>query len=121
MAPPRTRRLASVGFWLLAVATVPVLLLAWFWFGQMSGQPSVEQCELLQAGGAALATPLLVLAHVVVLMAVLLVALRAMRTRARAVLASAAAVAVASVVGILVNQWFWRSELFGPAAGVCGF
>ena len=121
MAERRTSGWASAGFWLAAAVGVPAMVLAWFWFGQTSTAPPGDRCELLPVlGTLALSLPL-VIAHALGVIALLWLALRAWASTSRAVWSASACVAAASVIGLLVAQWFWRGELFGAAAsaGFC--
>ena len=121
MAERRTSGWASVGFWLAAAVGLPAMVLAWFWFGQSSASPLGDRCKLLPVLGTVVLSLPIVVAHALGVIALLWLALRARSSTAGAVWSASACVAAASVIGLLVAQWFWRGELFGAAAspGFC--
>lgn len=94
------------------------MVLAWFWFGQTSTSPPSDRCKLLPVLGAVVLSLPIVVAHALGVIALLWLALRARSSTAGAVWSASACVAAASVIGLLVAQWFWRGGLFGAAASV---
>ncbi len=119
-ARPATTRGASPGpnFWALAVFGVFALSAAWVWFGmafeeEMSDQPKAVSAGTTMAGfGAGFGIPPLVFAHVVGLVVLGLTAFPGSRRTARVWVWAVACVAIASIVGLLVAEWFYGGRLF---------
>ncbi len=123
----RTSGWTRPAYWIWTAAGVVPLFLAWMWFGLSFMEEMTEHCRALSAQtsmegwGALLGLPPLLLAHAIGLLILVPVSLGSWTSRARAVLAAVCAVAIASVPGMLLAQWFWSGQLFtmGASAACC--
>ena len=110
---------AGVGFWVLAVIGVPVLCFAWFWYGlagleEMTDMesPSGAQTSTLVSLGA---IPVIFI-HGVLLLLLIWIGVTFHRRMGVGVLLAFGAVALASGVGIAVNQALTAGCLFAMSA-----
>jgi hypothetical protein len=105
-------------FWVFAVTGLAAMTAAWIWFGmafeeEMSDQPKAVSAGTTMAGfGASVGIPPLVLAHVIGVIILGMTAFPRSRRAGRGWVWALASVAVASIIGLLVAEWFFGGRLF---------
>jgi len=113
---------ARAAFWVVAGSGALVFCLAWFWYGLAFNEEMTEQCKSLAAGssesglGLLLGGVPLVFVHIVFLVSLLSVGTKYHAQRARGAVLALVAIAVASAIGIGVNELVWTGDLFAMSA-----
>ena len=110
-------------FWTVAGIGPLVLCVAWFLYGFAYFEEMTEAGKAVAAGSSSAGTGMLlggiplIVAHGLLLLTLLLIGASNHWRRTVAVLQALIAVAVASAVGIAVNQLLWEGRLFTMYAG----
>jgi len=106
----------GIGFIVVAVLGFPTAAAAWTWYGLAQFEAQSEQGKALAAGttmagtGEIMGGVPLVLAHIVGLVTLVVLGWKAQRGRGIAL--AIVAVAVTSVVGIVIAEMLWEGQLF---------
>ena len=120
-APRVGSRGARTGFWIVLTASLPVLALAWCWYGFAQQEAQSEQSKALAAGtsmagfGELLGGVPLGLVHVVGLVTLLALGWRGFR--ARGLVLAILGLCAASAIGVTVAQALWAGRLFELGVG----
>ena len=113
-------------FWSVAVIGTVILCVAWFWYGLAFHEEWSDQGKAVSAGTTMAGFGFwgggvpLVFAHLLLLTPLLLIGAKSHSRRAAGIAQALAAVAVASAVGIAVNQWLFAGMLFTMYADTPG-
>lgn len=104
-------------FWILAGLGLPIMLVAWNWFGFNELEVMTEQGKAEAAGTSVASMSLwgtvpLVGAHLLGIAALITLGLVGFRPRWKACVWAVAAVAVVSLVSLMLTQLFWGGLLF---------
>jgi hypothetical protein len=109
-------RRARTGFWMMLAASVPMLAVAWCWYGFAQQEAQSEQGKALAAGTSMAGFPELlggvplVLIHVIGMVALLALGWRGFR--ARGLVLAVVGGCVASAIGVGIAQALWAGRLF---------
>ena len=110
------------GFWIIAALCVPVLCVAWLWYGlayqnEMTDMdpPPGSPNETVSLGWSVGAVPV-IFVHIVLLLTLTLIGAISHSRRGVDILLAVFYVALGSVVGIAVNQLLWAGCLFAMSA-----
>jgi hypothetical protein len=126
-APRWTSETARSLFWTFAALGVPIMVVAWAWFGFSFEEEMSEQCKAVSAGstmegtGTILGTVPLVAAATMGLVTLAALALRYRAHKRTGLLLVACLVTAAIAIGIIPAQLLYTGQLFemGAAAADC--
>lgn len=115
---PTHSRTARLVFWIAAALAIPVLTVAWVWYGMAQSEAQEDQGKALAAGTTMAGFAELVggvplaAAHVIVFGVLLGFGWFGFRRPGRGVLAAVLVVVVASAAGIAIAQVLFAGQLF---------